>query len=229
MLIRFFCIDEPELHANTKIQGDLLQELLGLLSGESQLWIATHSIGMMRKAREIHDAAPDSVAFLDFGGHHFDHATVIAPQRPTRRFWESVLHVALDDLATLVAPREIIICEGNPAGQVAGKNAEHDAKIYSTIFAEEMPDVTFISAGSASQVSGDFFGLAAALPKVASGMIVTRLIDRDDHAPGDVTSYEEQGIKVLCRRHIEAYLYDDEILTALCESVGKSEIAPELM
>ncbi|MBS7705201.1 hypothetical protein [Chelatococcus asaccharovorans] len=137
--------------------------------------------------------------------------------------------MALDDLATLVAPREIIICEGNPAGQVAGKNAEHDAKIYSTIFAEEMPDVTFISAGSASQVSGDFFGLAAALPKVASGMIVTRLIDRDDHAPGDVTSYEEQGIKVLCRRHIEAYLYDDEILTALCESVGKSEIAPELM
>jgi predicted ATPase len=224
-----YCIDEPEAHMNTKIQGALLQELIGLLPGESQLWIASHSIGMMRKARELYNADPSSVVFLDFGGHDFDHATVITPKKPTRAFWESVLHVALDDLATLVAPREVVICEGNPAGSVQGKNVEHDAKIYSTIFAEELSDVTFISAGSASQISGDFMGLATALPKVATGMNVKRLIDRDDHAPADVAAYSKAGIAVLSRRHLEAYLYDDEVLSALCHAVGQPAAAPALI
>lgn len=217
-----YCIDEPETHMNTKIQGALLKELLDLLPNESQLWIASHSIGMLRKARELYDLDPSSVVFLDFGGHDFDGPVIITPQKPTRTFWQNVLDVALDDLATLVAPREIVICEGSPAGPVQGKNAEHDAKIYSTIFAEEFPDVTFISAGSASQVSGDFLGLATALPKVASGMKVTRLIDRDDHAKNDIDSFKKDGITVLSRRHLEAYLYDDEVLKALCNAVNRS-------
>ena len=218
-----YCIDEPETHMNTKLQGALLGELADLLPGESQLWIASHSIGMMKKARELYDADPTSVAFLDFGGHDFDQPVVIVPSKPTRAFWQGVMHVALDDLAALVAPKQVVICEGNPAGPVPGKNAEHDAKVYSAIFADELPDVTFISAGNSKEVAGDFLGLAAALPKVASGMKVTRLIDRDDHAPADVEDYRKLGVTVLGRRHMEAYLYDDEVLTALCNSVGKPD------
>jgi len=45
-----FCIDEPEAHMNTRLQGKLLRELVGLLPDNCQLWIATHSIGMMREA-----------------------------------------------------------------------------------------------------------------------------------------------------------------------------------
>jgi hypothetical protein len=45
-----YCIDEPEAHMNAKIQAALLTELLRLLPAESQMWLATHSIGMMRKA-----------------------------------------------------------------------------------------------------------------------------------------------------------------------------------
>jgi predicted ATPase len=218
-----YCIDEPELHLNTKIQGALLGELVDLLPSESQMWIASHSIGMMRRARELYDADPNGVTFLDFSGHDFDQPTVITPSKPSRTFWESVMNVALDDLATLVAPREVVVCEGNPAGPMAGKNAEHDAQVYSMIFAEEFPDVVFISAGSSTQVSGDFLGLATALPKVAAGMKVRRLIDRDDHARSDVATYNKEGITVLGRRHLEAYLFDDEVLTVLCDSVGKPE------
>ncbi|MGV1755849.1 AAA family ATPase [Rhizobium sp. A22-96] len=224
-----YCIDEPEAHVSTKIQGALLGELIGLLPSESQLWIASHSIGMMRKARELYDADPNAIVFLDFSGHDFDKATTITPSKPTRAFWESIMNVALDDLATLIAPREVVICEGNPAGPIEGRNAEHDARVYSTIFAEELPDVTFISAGSSNQVAGDFLGLAAVLPKVAAGMNVRRLIDRDDHAPADITTYNNQGITVLGRRHIESYLYDDEVLTALCVSVGKPGDASALL
>lgn len=216
-----YCIDEPETHMNTKVQGALLQEILELVPQDSQLWIASHSIGMMRKARELYSANPGSVTFLDFGGRSFDEVTAIKPQAPTRAFWESVLSVALDDLATLVAPRQVVICEGNPLGHVSGKNVEHDARVYSTIFAAEFPDVTFISAGSSNQISGDFLGLATALPKVAAGMTVFRLIDLDDHSPADVAGFRQQQITVLSKRHLEAYLFNDETLAVLCNSVGR--------
>ena len=224
-----YCIDEPETHMNTRLQGALLGELVGLLPGNSQLWIASHSIGMMRKAREMYDADPTSVAFIDFGGHDFDQAISLSPSKPTRAFWERVMQVALDDLATLVAPKQVVICEGNPAGVVPGKNAEHDARIYETIFSDQMPDTAFVSAGNSKEVQNDFIGLATVLPKLTSGMKIIRLIDLDDHSPTDVATFMSKGIHVLSLRHLEAYLYDDEVLTALCDSVGMPEKAADLI
>ena len=45
-----FCIDERELHVATGLQGLLIASVLALLREESQLWIATHSIGVVREA-----------------------------------------------------------------------------------------------------------------------------------------------------------------------------------
>lgn len=224
-----YCIDEPEIHMNTRLQGALLGELVSLLPGNSQLWIASHSIGMMRKAREMYDADPTSVAFIDFSGHDFDQAITLSPSKPTRAFWEGVMHVALDDLTALVAPKQVVICEGNPKGTTPGKNAEHDARIYETIFGDEMPDTTFISAGNSKEVQNDFIGLATVLPKLASGMKIIRLIDLDDHTPDDVVEFTRKGMHVLSLRHLEAYLYDDEVLTALCNSVGQPEKVTDLI
>lgn len=224
-----YCIDEPEAHMNTRLQAALLGELVGLLPGNSQLWIASHSIGMMRKARELYNADPASVAFIDFGGHDFDQTIALTPSRPTRAFWEGVMHVALDDLAALIAPKQVVICEGNPTGAVPGKNTEHDARIYETIFGDEMPDTTFISAGNSKEVQNDFIGLATVLPKLTSGMKIIRLIDLDDHTPADVADFKSKGIRALSLRNLEAYLYDDEVLTALCTSIGKPEKAADLI
>ncbi|MEQ9335357.1 AAA family ATPase [Thalassobaculum sp.] len=224
-----YCIDEPEAHMNTKVQGAILEELLDLIPDNSQLWVASHSIGMMRKARELYERDSTAVAFLDFGGRDFDQSAVLTPSKPTRAFWQDVLHVAVDDLASLVAPVHVIVCEGSPAGSASGRNFEHDAQIYSAIFSEEQPDTTFISAGNAREVQGDYFGLAAILPKIASGMRVTRLIDRDDHAPSDVAKLQEDSVRVLRVRHLEAYLYDDEVLTALCASVDRLVDAPAVL
>ena len=224
-----YCIDEPETHMNTRLQAALLSELVGLLPGNSQLWIASHSIGMMRKAREMYDADPGSVAFIDFSGHDFDQATIVSPNKPTRAFWAGVMHVALDDLAALIAPKTVVVCEGNPKGSVSGKNSEHDARIYEAIFSDEMPDTTFASGGNSKEIQGDFFGLATMLPKISRGMKVIRLIDLDDHSPEDVIDFKKSGIQVLSLRHIESYLYDDEVLFALCDSVGQPEKADELI
>ncbi len=224
-----YCIDEPETHMNTRLQGALLGELVALLPGDSQLWIASHSIGMMRKAREMYDADPTSVAFIDFSNQDFDQAVTLYPSKPTRAFWNGVMQVALDDLTELVAPKQVVICEGNPNGTKSGKNAEHDARIYETIFGDEMPDTSFISAGNSKEVQNDFIGLATVLPKLASGIKIIRLIDLDDHTPEDVCDYRNKGIHVLSLRHLEVYLYDDEVLTALCNSVGQSEKAAALI
>jgi predicted ATPase len=224
-----YCIDEPDAHMNARLQGALLNELYSLLPKKGQLWVATHSIGMMRKARELAEATPGAIAFLDFGDRDFDQATVIEPSRPTRSFWQKQLTVALDDLAHLVAPREVVICEGSPLGEVLGKNAEHDAICYDAIFSDEYPDVKFVSAGNASDVARDRLAFLAVLPKIAAGITVRRLIDRDDHAPADVARFNADGISVLSRRNIESYLFDNEILSALCQQEGRQADLPTVL
>ena len=106
------CIDEPEGHIHTKLQGQLLEELYNLIPEKSQLWIATHSIGMVRKAQDLWQADPDSVVFLDFNNRNFDKEVTITPAKPNPNFWAQTYDVALGDLAKLVAPKRIILCEG---------------------------------------------------------------------------------------------------------------------
>lgn len=216
-----FGIDEPETHMNTRLQGALLGELYQLIPEGSQLWVSTHSIGMMRKARELYKQQPDQVIFLDFEGNDYDQPVVMGPVAPTRLFWERVLRVALDELADLVAPSEIVLCEGNPRGPIAGKNEEHDARCYESIFSEEFSDTKFISAGSSKEVTGDRLKFAAAFPKVIKGIQVRRLIDRDDHSSQDATEFRKEGVWMLSARHIESYLYDEEVLAALYQQKGR--------
>lgn len=216
-----FGIDEPETHMNTRLQGALLQELYQLIPNGSQLWVSTHSIGMMRKARELYNAYPGEVIFLDFEGHDFDRDVALYPVVPNRSFWERILHVALDDLAELVAPSEIVVCEGNPKSNVPGKNEEHDARCYDEIFSPEFPDTKFISGGSSKEVSGDRLKFAAAFPNVIKGLTVRRVIDRDDHSIADAAILKKDGIWTLSRRHLECYLYDEEIFAALYLREGK--------
>ena len=160
-----YAIDEPEAHMNRGLQGALLEELYNLIPDGSQMWVATHSIGMMRKAKELYNRYSEDVLFFDFEGHDYDLPVTLQPVKPGRAFWQRILRVALDDLADLVAPREVVICEGNPQGAVPGKNEEHDARCYNIIFAAEYPDTTFVSAGSSKEVAGDRLRFCCRPPK----------------------------------------------------------------
>ena len=224
-----FCIDEPESHLNTRVQGRLLQELFQLVSERSQLWVATHSIGMMAKARQLQEANPGAVVFLDFGDKDFDQQITMIPVTADRDFWRRTLDIALGDVAELVAPRRVVLCDGHPAVSGSAGKAELDAHCFRTIFAHEYPDVAFLSVGSQSEVTDDRLGVAAAIETVVSGTRVTRVVDRDDRAPDEVAELERQGVKVLSRRHLEAYLLDDEVLDLLCASVAQREKLPEVL
>lgn len=222
-----FAIDEPESHMNTRLQGALLGELYDLIPEGSQMWVATHSIGMMRKARELYDKYPGDVLFLDFEGHDFDQPVVLRPVAPTRAFWERILRVALDDLADLVSPQHIVICEGNPKLPVPSKNEEHDARCYEIIFDDQYPDTKFVSGGGSKEVTADRLRFATVFPNVIKGVEVRRLIDRDDHSPQDVVAFRKDAIWTLQRRHLESYLYDEEVFRALYEREEQPNLFPD--
>ena len=223
-----FCIDEPEAHMNARLQAELLSVLYELIPESCQLILATHSIGMMRRARDIEVASPGSVIFLDFGELDFDQPQVIEPTIPDRAFWNLAYEVALADLAELVAPERVIICEGEPKLKNAGQNYSHDARCYERIFQDEFPESQFVPGGNASEVADDKRGIGYAIGLLIKGAEVLKLIDLDDQSPEEVSDMNAHGVRVLSRRNLETFLFDDEVLCHLGNSLGKSDKVEEL-
>ncbi len=204
-----YCIDEPEAHMSTRLQGDLLASLYELIPPNCQLWIATHSIGMMRKAQKFQRDNPEEVVFLDLGDRDFDSPQVIKPTKPTRAFWQTTYEIALDDIASLVVPDRIILCEGT-----AGKDG-FDAQCYNKIFGEEFSDTLFISARGKNQVKI----LAPVVQAIAEGSTVISLTDRDRHNDVEREKARQGNQFMLKRRTLENYLLDDEVLKLLCDKL----------
>ena len=219
------CIDEPELHIHTKLQGQLLEELYNLIPDKSQLWIATHSIGMVRKAQELWLNDRDSVVFLDFDGHDFDKQVTLTPAEPNPNFWASTYEVALDDLAKLVAPNRIVLCEGKFEWETKG----FDAACYNQIFGSRYPDTRFISVGNRKDVENADTRLIPAIKGIAEGAEILRLRDRDRATCQDRKDNAKEGILILSRKYIEKYLLDDEVLKQLCVSLGKTDKIEEFL
>ena len=214
---------------NMRLQAKLLSVLYDLIPHNCQLMLATHSIGMMRQARDIESENPGTVVFLDFGGRDFDTSQIIQPAKPDRTFWHRAYEVALGDLAALVAPSRVIICEGEPLTIQPVGNHSHDAKCYERIFEDEFPETRFVSMGSDQQIVGDKRGLAEALRLLIGSLKVERLIDRDDLTEAGAAELKAQRILVLSKRNLESYLFDDEILRALAASVGEEDKTDELL
>ena len=208
-----FCIDEPEAHIHTKLQGPLLDRLYKLIPKNSQLWIATHSIGMVRKAqdlwREGKNKGKDLVVFLDFGREDldFDNPETIKPTPPNPDLWARTYDIALGDLAKLVAPKRIVLCEGT----------NFDADCYNKIFGTHHPETRFIPIGSDQDVEKADENLIPVIQAVAEGAEILRLRDRDDADKDEIEENKEKGIRTLSHRNIEGFLLDDEVLLKFCE------------
>ena len=213
------CIDEPEAHTNPVIHGKLLDALLDLAGADSQLWLATHSVGMLRRARELSDASPGSVAFLDFGERDFDEPQELQPVSLSRMFWKRTIAASLGDVAELIAPSTLVLCEGQPS---TGDRADFDARCLRAIFSDHEPDADFIAVGNDRQVIADQVGVARVAQLIAPGTTVIRLIDRDERSAPEIETLRSERVTVLGRRNLESYLLDDEILEALCTALGKS-------
>ena len=213
-----FCIDEPEAHIHTKLQGPLLEQLYKLIPDNSQLWIATHSIGMVSKAQDLWREDPNSVVFLDFGKEclNFDGEATITPDDPNPDLWERTYDVALGNLAELIASEQYVFCEGE----------DFDETCYRNIFSPYHPETRFVSMGGKTTVEKVVKELKG---KITKGAKVIGVVDLDTATDGDIERYAEKGVRTLSRKTIESYLLDDTVLTKLCENHGKSDKVNDLL
>ena len=223
-----YCIDEPEAHMNTRLHGALLDELLRLIPESGQLWIATYSVGVIRRAIQIGAENPGTVVFLDFHDSDFDLETELRPADVSPAFWARNLHTTLADLADLVAPGTIVLCEG--ARSVDGaRRAEFDAYCLQKMFGKEFPDTLFISVGSSTDILTGGAMLKAIIKRIAEGINVITLLDRDERTDGEIERARKNGVKVLMRRQLECYLLDDEVLSALLQDHECSGVVPDIL
>ena len=218
-----YCIDEPEAHTATALHGTLLDVMLDMTPPESQLWIATHSIGFVRKAYELMRQQGE-VAFIDFSGHDLDQDVCIRPSMPNRRFWHRTYQVALDDLADLITPENIVICEG--ANIKADKG--FDAACYNELFAEAHPNTLFVSHGGANEVAGSE-PLVAVLRAVSKGATIWCVIDRDEMTEKAREQKIDDGLRVLRRRELENYLYDPDVLKTFLSNNGSEAAIDDVL
>ncbi len=77
--------------------------------------------------------------------------------------------------------------------------------------------------GGTREIEDDKRGLAEALRLLIGGLVVVRLIDRDDRTNIEIADLAAKGIRVLSRRNLESYLFDDEVLWALAVSADKDK------
>ena len=221
-----YCLDEPEAHLSTKLQGKLLNELCRLVPENSQLWLATHSIGMVRMALEIRATHPEHVVFLDMGFspdgelRDYDKPQTVEPASPDHGFWSRHYAVALDDMAKLLAPDRIVLCEGSTEGD----DPALDESCYNKIFAREFPFTRFISVGSATRVEKRIGDLLPLLKRIVGGTSVVRFRDRDALTDEEIEIKRDEGVRVMSEyRNIESMLLSDGVLSKLCENLGKSD------
>ena len=209
-----YCVDEPEAHLSTKVQGALLKELYRLVPGNSQLWLATHSIGMVRAAQEVRAEHPGHVVFLDMGFRpdgelrDYDEPQTIEPTDPDHDFWSRHYAVALDDMAALLAPDRIVLCEGSTEND----DPALDESCYNKIFAREFPRTRFVSVGAATKVEKRMGDLLPVLERIVGGTSIIRFRDRDDLTPGEIEVKRAEGVCVMSGyRNIESMLLSDGV------------------
>jgi len=215
-----FFIDELDSHMHTSLQGKLTEEIYNIIPDNSQLWLTTHSLGVIRAAKDIDRRNPGSVTILDFTGYDFDTQCNIKPVKIDRVVWEKFLQIALDDYSLLIAPKTIILCEGSLEGT---KRRKFDADIYNTILGNINPDISFVPGGSCTDLERDDHKEYLLLKELLKSSKVCRLVDRDDKSEQQVTELSAKGFIVLKRRHLESYLFDDELITKLVNNTTQEE------
>jgi len=215
-------IDEPDLHMHSSLQRRLMREIYNIIPEECQLWLATHSIGFIRETCELAKENPDAIAIIDFANKDFDALQILCPEKMTSYKMRQLFETAVDDLASMVTPSTIVICEGSKREDTSPGKKEFDAKLYNKIFTDK--DLLFV-AGDCKPTAQKAATLLLKIVKEAGSLKrIISLADRDNLSDEQIQEYQKLAPeqKFLGRREIENYIFDDEIVQKYCESNGKN-------
>lgn len=215
-----FMIDEPELHIHTSLQSKLIEELYKIIPDNSQLWINTHSLGVMQKAKEISLSNSGCVEFIDFHIEDFDEEVYLYPASIDKVVWEKFLSIALGEMQNTFFPQNIVVCEGNLLG-ISRKS--FDASIYGMILSKSSQNITFISGGSCNDIEKEDHAPTLVLKNLMPQTKIIKLLDRDDRSDSEVAELLQNDIHVTTRRNLESYLLDDEVIEEYLKSIGKND------
>jgi AAA domain, putative AbiEii toxin, Type IV TA system len=221
-----YCVDEVDAHLHTRAQGTLVKEMTKILPGDSQLWVATHSLGVIRAAQEIEASTPGSVCIIDFEGVDLDMPMELVPATLGRVSWEKLLSITLDDLSKRIAPKILVVCEGSATGT---RRKDFDAAIYSQILGGQAAEVVFVSGGSSQQVEETGSSVREILSRILPTTKIVGLVDRDDRSAAQVAECESKGNIVLTERNLESYMFGDDVIEALVEREGKANILDDAL
>lgn len=221
-----FCIDEPEAHLHTRLQSKVLKELYNLTPENSQLWISTHSIGMLKEAEELEEANPGTVVFLDFDNRDFDLTETMKPAKINKAIWDRFFDLAFADFSKLIAPATIVFCEGTSQGR---KYKDFDAQVYGNIFESKYHDTKFVSIGSSTEIENIENQSIKMLSNILKSSSIIKFVDRDDKSAQEIQELLDKNIKTSKRRHIESYLFDDELIAKLCISIDKDDLLQDCL
>jgi AAA domain, putative AbiEii toxin, Type IV TA system len=101
--IYFF--DELDLHLNTSLQYDLLKEVTEYwIPDNSQIWVASHSLGFIEYAMNNEDSV-----VIDFDNLNFDEEQTLKPKQKDIDVYDIAIPKAT--LSTILKGKKIIFCE----------------------------------------------------------------------------------------------------------------------
>lgn len=224
-----FLLDEPELHINTAIQKKLLLEINRLIGENCQLWVTTHSVGFLRALQEELKDECEIIQFQD-DMNLASAAYTLKPMKKNIANWREIFAVALDDLAHLVSPKQIIYCEGKDKPSANGKDLGFDAKLFNQIFSEKYHETLFVSAGGNTELDQRSEIALSLMTKILPKIEILVLKDRDMSSGKQNDENDRQlylktnpdNHRVLKRWEIENYLFDKEVLKKFCEENQKN-------
>lgn len=223
-----FLFDEPELHIHTSVQRKLIMEIDKMVGDNCQIWIATHSIGILRALQsDLRDKS--EIIKFDVNNEWAKKSYVLSPMPKTRKNWQELFSTALDDITSLLAPKCIVYCEGRDKPSAAGLDKGMDAKVYNIIFENDYPDTLFVSSGGNTELDQRSEIALAIIGKALPDTEILVLKDRD---MGSGKTIDETGRleylrlnpdnhRVLKRYEIENYLFDKSVLQKYCQAEAR--------
>ncbi|RKU31224.1 hypothetical protein C6499_04835 [Candidatus Poribacteria bacterium] len=211
-----FCIDEPESHIAPNLQCELLEALYSLTHDDKQLWISSHSIGIINTAIDLWEKNPEKVVFLNLNGHNFNEKVILTPSVVDRKLIQDIYKTTAVHITKFHSRILPIFCESDK---------QFDATCYHTIFKSKYPQYEFQSVGGSGQVTQH----VKILRNV--GLDAIGIIDRDNRSDTrrEQEMQEIPGLRILSKISIEEYLLDDEVLRELCKEKKCPEKSEELI
>ncbi len=223
-----FLIDEPELHINSSIQRKLFIEINKLIGVNCQIWIATHSVGLLR-ALQIDFKDQATIIEFDPSLEFASKAQVLKPAELGFRNWRRILSTALDDLTDLILPEQLIYCEGRDKSGQDKEERGFDAKVYNKIFGPERSQTLFVSSGGHTELDQRSKIALEIIGKTSKTLQILVLKDRDSGSGKTMTdadrkeylSLNGKNHRMLLRYEIENYLFDGEVIGKYCATHGR--------